>query len=208
MEHLDRDEEKAAVERAKAGDESAFEALVTAHERLVYTLAYQRLGSVQDAQDAAQETFVKAWLSLSGFRGESRFSVWLCRIANNVCTDMQRKRTPPSVSLDDAGTQGGEGELAADDERYSPQAALEKKELWQALRRGIDMLPDDYRQALTLRELGGLSYDEIADTLGVDMSAVKSRLYRARKKLCEFLAESGNISAGSPSKKAKGGAGR
>ena len=205
---MDRDEEKAAVERARAGDELAFEALVTAHERLVYTLAYQRLRSEPDAQDAAQETFVKAWLSLPGFRGESRFSVWLCRIANNVCTDMQRKRTLPAVSLDDGGTRDGEGGFDIPDERYSPEAALEKKELWQALRRGIEMLPDDYRQALTLRELGGLSYDEIAETLDIDMGAVKSRLYRARKKLCQFLAAGGNISADAPSKKAKGGAGR
>ena len=205
---MDRDEEKAAVERARAGDERAFEALVTAYERLVYTLAYQRLRSEEDARDAAQETFVKAWLSLPGFRGESRFSVWLCRIANNVCTDMQRKRMLPAVSLDDDGDRDGEGGLDVPDERYSPEAALEKKELWQALRRGLETLPDDYRQALTLRELGGLSYDEIAETLDIDMGAVKSRLYRARKKLCEFLAESGNISADPPSKKAKGGAGR
>ena len=202
---MDRDEEKAAVERARAGDEAAFETLVTAHERLVYTLAYQRLRSEEDARDAAQETFVKAWLSLPGFRGESRFSVWLCRIANNVCTDMQRKRMLPSVSLDDGGPDG-EGGLDVPDERYSPEAALEKKELWQALRRGLETLPDDYRQALTLRELGGLSYDEIAETLDIDMGAVKSRLYRARRKLCQFLAAGGNISAAAPSKRAKGGA--
>ena len=205
---MDRDEEKAAVERARAGDERAFEALVTAHERLVYTLAYQRLRSEEDARDAAQETFVKAWLSLPSFRGESRFSVWLCRIANNVCTDMQRKRMLPAISLDDDGTHSGEGGLDVTDERYSPEAALEKKELRQALRRGIEALPDDYRQALTLRELGGLSYDEIAETLDIDMGAVKSRLYRARRKLCQFLAAGGNISADTPSKKAKGGAGR
>ena len=205
---MDRDEEKAAVERARTGDERAFEALVTAHERLVYTLAYQRLRSEEDARDAAQETFVKAWLSLPSFRGESRFSVWLCRIANNVCTDMQRKRTLPAISLDDDGTRSGEGGLDVPDERYSPEAALEKKELRQALRRGIEALPDEYRQALTLRELGGLSYDEIAETLDIDMGAVKSRLYRARRKLCQFLAAGGNISADAPSKKAKGGAGR
>ena len=205
---MDRDEEKAAVERARSGDERAFETLVTAHERLVYTLAYQRLRSEPDAQDAAQETFVKAWLSLPGFRGESRFSVWLCRIANNVCTDMQRKRMLPAISFNDVVGQGGESELAADNERYSPEAAMEKKELWQELRRGLEALPDDYRQALTLRELGGLSYDEIAETLGVDIGAVKSRLYRARRKLCQVLAASGNISAAVPSKKEKGGAGR
>ena len=204
---MDRDEEKAAVERARAGDERAFEVLVTAHERLVYTLAYQRLRSEPDAQDAAQETFVKAWLSLPGFRGESRFSVWLCRIANNVCTDMQRKRTLPAVSLDDPG-RDGEGGLAVPDERYSPEAALEKKELWRELRKGLETLPDEYRQALTLRELGGLSYDEIAETLDIDMGAVKSRLYRARRKLCQFLAAGGNISADAPSKKTKGGVGR
>ena len=204
---MDRDEEKTAVERARAGDERAFETLVTAHERLVYTLAYQLLRSEPDAQDAAQETFVKAWLSLPGFRGESRFSVWLCRIANNVCTDMQRKRMLPAISFNDAAGRDGESELAAG-EQYSPEAAVEKKELWQELRRGIEALPDDYRQALTLRELGGLSYDEIAGTLGVDIGAVKSRLYRARRKLCEFLAAGGNISADAPSKKAKGGAGK
>ena len=203
---MDRDEEKAAVERARAGDERAFEALVTAHERLVYTLAYQRLRSEEDARDAAQETFVKAWLSLASFRGESRFSVWLCRIANNVCTDMQRKRMLPAISFDDAG-RGGEGELAGGG-CDSPEEALEKKELWQELRRGLEELPDDYRQALTLRELGGLSYDEIAETLGIELGAVKSRLYRARRKLCQFLAAGGNISADAPSKKAKGGVGR
>lgn len=200
------EDEKIIVEKARKGDERAFEALVSQYERLVYAVAYKLLGSEQDALDASQETFIKVYLSLGSFRGESKFSVWLYKLANNVCIDMLRKRTVSTVSLSAEAGDGEEIELDLPDERFSPEAELEKKELRCAVNKGLDSLPANYRQVLVLREIGGQSYGEIAEALELDIGTVKSRIFRARKKLCAILTSDGNIFESEPSKKTKGGA--
>lgn len=204
---MTREEEMHIVRRVLSGDSNAFEALVTENERLVYNLALKMLGNEADAMDASQETFVKAYTSLAGFRGESKFSVWLYRLASNVCVDMLRARRGDTVSLSPE-EDGGSGGVQADipDARFSPEKLLERKELRRAVREGLAALPEDYRRVLVLRELGGLSYEQIADTLDVDMGTVKSRIFRARKKLCKILSSDGNFFGENPSEQTKGGA--
>lgn len=194
------------VRKAKDGDEAAFEQLVKRHERLVYSVAYKMLGNEQDAQDASQEAFVKAYLSLQSFAGQSRFSVWLYRLTSNVCIDMLRKREPARQSLSAMDEDGGEEQLDIPDERFSPETELERRELRRSIDRGLMSLSPEYRQVLILRELGGHSYDEISAALELDKGTVKSRIFRARKKLCAFLAADGNLPDRNSSKKGKGGA--
>lgn len=185
-------EEEARIIRAVLdGDTNRFEELVRAYEKIVYNLALRTLGNTQDAMDAAQEAFLRAWRGLPSFRGDSKFSVWLYRLTANVCTDMLRKRgRTRETSLTD------EEETVPDipDGRFCPQTELEKKELRHSVRRGLENLPEDFRRVLLLRELGGLSYDEIARATGLEPGTVKTRIFRARKKLAAILMRDGNFS--------------
>ncbi len=194
------------IRQVQKGDVNAFEELVTRHEKLVYSIAYRLLGNEEDAQDASQEAFTKAFISIGSFRGESKFSVWLYRLTNNVCVDMLRKRNSGQMSLSMEDGEGEESQFDIADERFEPDRALEKKELRREIDKALAALPDNYRQVLVLREIGGQSYEEIADSLGLDIGTVKSRIFRARKKLCAFLSSDGNFSGEKASKKQKGGA--
>ncbi|MGN1001692.1 MAG: RNA polymerase sigma factor [Oscillospiraceae bacterium] len=200
-----REEERKLIARAASGHADAFEALVTEHEKFVYNVALKALGNQQDAEDAAQEVFLRAWTALPSFRGESKFSVWLYRMTSNVCIDMLRRRRGDTVSLSTEDEEGGETEIQIADERFSAQKILEQKELQQAVREGLEALPENYRRILVLRELGGRSYEEIAQMLSLDIGTVKSRLFRARKKLCVILSRDGNLFDENPSDKGKGG---
>ena len=183
--------------RAAGGDEDAFAQLVGLHEKKVYGLALRMCGNPEDAADAAQEAFLAAWKGLPRFRGEAGFSTWLYRLTSNAAIDHLRrvKRQRGEVSLDD----GGPG-LDAVDNAPSPQAQAEETELREAVAEGLSMLSEDHRQALLLRELRGLSYEEIASELRVDLGTVKSRISRARGSLRKILVKNGNLSGYLPSK--------
>ena len=196
------EEERALLQRAQRGDGEAFEEIVRANEAAVYHLALRRLGSREDAEDAAQEVFLKAYTSLQSFRGESKLSVWLYRITNNVCIDaLRRRKETVSLSVEDAD--GADAQLELPDERFDPAALAERKDLREQVGKALMKLPPDAREILLLRELGGQSYDEIAQTLEIDVGTVKSRIFRARKKLCALC--EGNFSDAPSSKGAKGG---
>lgn len=167
------------------GNVNDFEKLVTAYEKNVYNIALRMVGDPDDAADMTQETFIKAYRALSSFRGDSKFSSWLYRIASNVCLDFLRSRSRhPQVSLS----------TVDEDDR----ATFELPDMRQN--------PEEQRQILVLRELGGLSYAELAQTLGLEEGTVKSRIFRARKRLCALLLCDGNISDGAASVSGKGGA--
>ena len=194
------------VRKVLQGDVNAFEKLVTEYEKAVYAIAQRMTGNPEDSADMTQETFIKAYNSLGSFRGDSKFSVWLYRIANNVCLDFLRSRSrKPTVSLSVEDDEGEETQLDVADESQSPELLLERGLTRDAVRRGLDTLPPDYKQILLLREIQGLSYEEIASALGIDLGTVKSRIFRARKKLCTFLIEDGNIPDFTSSGKMKGG---
>ena len=199
---MTREEELALLARAKAGDSRAFEEIVSAHEATVYHLALRQLGSREDAEDAAQEVFLKAWTGLASFRGDSKLSVWLYRITSNVCTDLLRRRKE-TVSLSTENEDGEAQELELPDERFDPAAIAERKDLREQVGKALNALPAEAREILALREIGGQSYEEIAKTLALDIGTVKSRIFRARKKLCALL--DGNFSETAPSRRTKGG---
>ena len=203
---MTREQEGMIVRKVLQGDVNAFEKLVTEYEKAVYAIAQRMTGNPEDAADMTQETFIKAYNSLGSFRGDSKFSVWLYRIANNVCLDFLRSRSrKPTVSLSVEDDEGEESQLDVADESQSPELLLERGLTRDAVRRGLDTLPPDYRQILLLREIQGLSYEEISSALGIDLGTVKSRIFRARKKLCTFLIEDGNIPDFTSSGKMKGG---
>ena len=204
---MDRDEERRIIDSILAGNTQEFEVFVLQHQTQIYNLALKMVGNEQDAYDLTQDAFIRAYNSLDNFRGDSKFSVWLYRLASNICLDFLRvRRRKNFVSLTYLVSDDSEElELEIPDERYCPHTELEKRELREAVRRGLTLLPDDQREILVLREVSGMSYDEIAAVLTLEPGTVKSRIFRARRKLCNILARDGNFSEFNPSKKAKGG---
>ena len=200
---MTREEEYAVIERVRAGDTDAFEALVTAYQKQIYNLTLRYVSSPEDAADLTQESFLRAFRSLESFRGDSRFSVWMYRLTTNVCIDFLRSRGRGTASS--LTVENDDEELELPDQRFDPQKELERRELRRAVQAGLESLSEDAREIVILRELEGLSYAEIGDRLGLEAGTVKSRLFRARKALCGYLIESGNIPDGFPSKQKKSG---
>ena len=196
--------ERELVSRARAGDTAAFEQLMLDSQDRVYTLCLRMTGDREDALDLAQETFFNAWRGLGSFQGNSSFSTWVYRLASNACIDFLRKRKR---------RQQGESPHSLDDEeaplpepadpRGSPEEELERRELRRAVERGLQALPDHHRQVLVMRELSGMSYQEIGAVLDLDLGTVKSRIARARLALKKFLVQEGNFSPETPSKQTK-----
>ena len=181
--------EQELVERAKKGDESAFEVLVTDNEKRIYNLCRRLTGNPEDAAELTQEAFLNAWRGLSRFQGESSFSTWLYRLASNACIDFLRNLSM-TVSLDDE-EEARQVELP--DERYTPERELERTEVRQAVAAGLERLTPEHRQVLVMREINGLSYAEIGGVLGLEEGTVKSRIARARNALRKVLTERGNF---------------
>jgi RNA polymerase sigma-70 factor (ECF subfamily) len=166
------------VERVQRGETTVFRMLVELHQKRIYNLCYRMLQNAEEARDATQETFLKAYRSLGGFRHESSFTTWLCRIAANEC--INRTRRQDFLSLDDMQE---EGRLQLADSAPSPFESVERTEVQSMLRGAIDALPIPYRLAITLYHLNELSYEEIARVMGVPIGTVKTYLFRARATL-------------------------
>lgn len=183
---------KLLIRQAQGGDLRAFEELVNIYQEKIATLSYYLTGNHADAQDLAQEVFVRAYTSLKSFRQEADLGTWLHRIAMNLWSNMQRRQKLANVvSLDDpVQTESGEviRTLAADDREGDPAGALEGKELQELLQQALRSLPEEYRTALVLREIEGYSYEEIAAITKSSLGTVKSRLNRARQALREKIA--------------------
>jgi len=181
------------IEAARQGDQEAFAQLVQAYEKRVFALTMRMCKNPDDAAEAAQETFLAVWQGLKFFRGESSFSTWLYRLASNACVDLLRKegrhRAAAGPSLDDE-----EVNIDVADSLPTPHEEAERKELREEIEEGLTALSPEHRQVLILREMHQLSYDEIADTLELDVGTVKSRISRGRKQLRKILLESGNFS--------------
>ena len=186
--------ERDLVLRAKRGVQDAFEQLVLDNQNRIYALALRLMGDREEAADLAQEAFLKAWQGLPTFQGESSFSTWLYRLTSNVCIDAlrrnrRRQAVAETVSLDD-----DDSWIEPADWEGDPQRLLERAELSRAVERGLEALPDHFRQVLVLRELSGLSYQEIGAATGLDLGTVKSRIARARLALRKILLADGNFS--------------
>ncbi len=184
------DDDRPLLERAQAGDNMAFEALVRRYERWVFTLALRMVGDRQEAEDLSQEIFLKAYRGLRGFRGASRFSTWLYAIASHHCLNhlassdarLRRRVWDPEPT----GNCGGDAPSVLDrlpDKAPGPDALLEGRDLRRALQNGLAHLSKKHRLIVILRDVQGLPYEEIAATLGLELGTVRSRLHRARMDL-------------------------
>lgn len=177
-------EENRLIQRAAQGDAEAFNALLGAHERRMYAVALRMCGNPEDAQDCLQEAMLRVCRAIGGFKAQSSFSTWVYRITMNTCLDeLRRRKSRPGTSLDgllDAG-------WAPVDAGESPEQHALRGETRAGLEACIRELPDDMRAALVLRDIQGLSYDEIAEALNVNVGTVKSRISRARERLREKI---------------------
>jgi RNA polymerase sigma-70 factor (ECF subfamily) len=177
------DQERAWIEQALKGDREAFGQLVRAYERPVYNLTYRMLGDPAEAEDAAQETFLRAFNKLATYQPERKFVNWLLSIASHHCIDRLRRRNrAPQLSLD--GPMPPQW-LTSDAPR--PEQVVDKKQRREQVRQVLETLPADYRATVVLRYWYGLSYREIATTMDTTESAIKSRLHRARRMMAEYL---------------------
>jgi RNA polymerase sigma-70 factor (ECF subfamily) len=183
------------VDRARMGDAGAFEALVRRYQSWVFTLALRMVGEPAEAEDMAQEIFLKAYRGLRGFKGASRFSTWLYSIASHHCLNhVQALRRRPSASRRGAEHQNASNNdppAAVDrlpDGAPRADALLEQADLARIVQAELARLTEDHRIILVLRDIQGLSYEEIAETLGLELGTVRSRLHRARLEMKTRLA--------------------
>lgn len=177
--------EAALIQRCAAGEQSACTELVASHERMVYTLAFHLLNDRDEALDLSQEVFLRVFRTLPSFRGQSALRTWIYRIVINQARNRQRwwrrRRRADQIQLEHHVLE--HGDLRAPADADSPHRALARKELAAKLWTALDALPFDQRTVVVLREIDGLSYEEIADSLDVAIGTVKSRLTRARQTL-------------------------
>lgn len=169
------------VRTCLGGDRGAFDVLVTRHQRQVYQLCYRFVGNHEDASELAQDAFVRAYRSLSSFKGDAAFTTWVHRIAVNVCLNRLSRKTPPIEPLSEVDHAAAAGERADD--------AVLREERAVRVRAAIAQLPSKQRATVILRAYQDLSHEEIASVLGSSVGAAKTNLFHALKRLRQMLAE-------------------
>ncbi|HEV3216911.1 MAG TPA: sigma-70 family RNA polymerase sigma factor [Vicinamibacterales bacterium] len=190
------------VARSRTGDTESFNQLVRRWERQIFALAYRTLGREEDARDVTQETFLRAFRALPGFKGDAKFSSWLYRIALNLCRDwMRRDRRAPMVDV----PEGVEiHELAADKQEVaSVEDLAARAELSAAVAAAMEQLPAEQRNAIILKEYQGLTFQEVAELMNCPLSTAKTRLYQGLTLLRRYLAEQGKFDPAAVQKAAR-----
>lgn len=178
------------VRRAQRGDNAAFEELVRRYERKVYNIVYRLLGNEEDATEALQDTFLRAYRFIPKFQFKSSFYTWLYRIATNISlTRLRRRKTGSTVSLDEPVKDSDDLAVDIPDGGLTPEEAFRQKLLRERLQSAVESLPEQYRAVVVLRDLEGLSNEEVSRVLKISVAAVKSRLHRGRLALREKLAK-------------------
>jgi RNA polymerase sigma-70 factor (ECF subfamily) len=185
----ERDIDQEIVERVQRGDKRAFDLLVTKYQRKIFRLLSRLIRDPGEIEDVAQEAFIKAYRALPNFRGESAFYTWLYRIAINTAKNhlvAQGRRAPTSTEteVEDAETFDEADGLR---DVNTPDAMMMSKQVGEAVNRAIEKLPEDLRTAIVLRELEGLSYEEIAESMNCPIGTVRSRIFRAREAIANEL---------------------
>ena len=185
----DRDIDQQLVERVQRGDKGAFDLLVSKYQRKIFRLLSRLIRDPAEVEDVAQEAFIKAYRALPNFRGDSAFYTWLYRIAINTAKNWlvsQGRRAPTSTEADiEEAETFDDGEQLRD--LNTPDSMLLTKQVADAVNRAIEQLPEDLKTAIVLRELEGLSYEEIAETMNCPIGTVRSRIFRAREAIAEEL---------------------
>ncbi len=184
-----RDTDSALVQRTVAGDPRAYELLVVKYQRRIERLIGRMVRDTDLVQDIAQETFIRAYRALGQFRGDAQFYTWLYRIAVNTAkkalVDLRRDPVVTETALrndDEDETSAVENELTTEE---TPETVLAAKEIAQAVNQAMQALPEELRQAVTLREIEGLSYEEIAEAMNCPIGTVRSRIFRAREAISQ-----------------------
>ena len=177
--------EKDLIRKAKQGDMHAFEELILKHEKIVYNVALRMMNHGEDAKDISQEVFLKAYRSLSNFDERSAFSTWLYRITHNTCIDEMRKRKgKQNYSLEEElENEAGSMQRQIADEGDTPEESLLREEQKSEILQALDNLSAEHKAAIILRDVKGLSYEEIAEILELSLGTVKSRISRGRNQL-------------------------
>jgi len=177
--------ERDLIRKAKQGDMHAFEELILKHEKIVYNLALRMMNHSEDAKDISQEVFLKAYRSLCNFDERSAFSTWLYRITHNTCIDEMRKRKgKQNYSLEEElENEAGSMQRQIADEGDTPEESLLREEQKSEILQALDNLSAEHKAAIVLRDVKGLSYEEIAEILEVSLGTVKSRISRGRNQL-------------------------
>lgn len=187
--------EKMLIEKSIDGDVTCFEDLIREHQVYAYNIAYKMMGNAQDAEDIAQEAFVKVYRNIGKFNMKSSFSTWLYRIVVNTCKDELKRRKESTISLDqERETESGSVKIEIGDERMNPSGVLDRKGTREMVHEAISKLPANNRSVLILRDLQGFSYEEISEIEGVPVGTIKSRINRGRVLLKKILTEDMELS--------------
>ncbi|MDO5610474.1 MAG: RNA polymerase sigma factor RpoE [Pseudomonadota bacterium] len=176
------------VRRVQLGERAAFDVLVRRYQHRVIAVISRYIGDRAEAKDVAQDSFIRAYRAIGGFRGDAQFYTWLHRIAINTAKNhlVAMKRRPPTDDIDVVDAEQFDAALALR-ETDTPERELMRQEVEQTVMRAVNALPDELRQAITLREVEGLAYDEIAQQLGCPIGTVRSRIFRAREAIDKQL---------------------
>lgn len=186
-------EEQELVRLAAGGDPDAFEKLVLTYEKQIYNLALRMTANPDDAMDLSQETFLRAWRGLASYRFDSAFATWLYRLASNVCIDfLRRQKKQKIVPLYHADDEDTERELSLPEPGPGPEEQILQRLEQEQVAKALTQLEPEYREALVLCVVNGLSYTEIARILDVKEGTVKSRIARAREKMRKLVQKTGN----------------
>jgi RNA polymerase sigma-70 factor (ECF subfamily) len=185
----DREIDQQLVERVQRGEKGAFDLLVAKYQRKIFRLLSRLIRDPAEVEDVAQEAFIKAYRALPNFRGDSAFYTWLYRIAINTAKNhlvSQGRRAPTSTEADiEEAETFDDGEHLRD--LNTPDSMLLSKQVGEAVNRAIEHLPEDLRTAIVLREIEGLSYEEIAESMNCPIGTVRSRIFRAREAIAQEL---------------------
>lgn len=181
--------EQELISEAKKNNADAFCELISPYTGQLLNYAFRMLKNHEDAEDALQEAYLKIYNSLNKFEGNSSFKTWIYRIVTNVCLDMLRKQKRNSTTTLSITDEDGEHELLLPDDTYMPERIAQKNAALDALQKALSSLNDEHRAIITLRDIDGFSYEEIADAMNISLGTVKSRISRARIRLKELLAK-------------------
>ncbi len=180
--------DQALVERVKNGDKRAFDLLVRKYQHKIVSVVTRYVSDWSEAQDVAQEAFIRAYRAMGAFRGDSAFYTWIYKIAINTAKNylVSRGRRPPigDIAIEDAVQMDGASQLR---DRATPARELLRQEIEQTVFGAVEDLPEELRTAITLREVDGLSYEEIAEAMNCPIGTVRSRIFRAREAIDERL---------------------
>ena len=177
------------LKKAAAGDVAAFEALILQHEKFIYNIAWRIMGNAEDAKDISQDAIIKIYRNLASVTDTGHMRAWIARIVHNTCMDELRRRKGKIALSYDVMLDLGDGELEHQiaDSAAGPDEMLLRKEIGQQILQGLNQLSDDHRSLVVLRDVQGLSYEEIAEITGKPLGTVKSRISRGRNNLKRIL---------------------